>query len=173
MTSSRSWFRKKSTLRLGMTLTELIVVMSMMAVVLSSVTVALAGVTKAVRNQRTADEAAQSAGRLTHQFRSDVHQSQGPIDVTAGKLVCRLPDDIEVTYTLPSPSAASGTIERIEQSGSRILRRRNFPLAAGERASLSSRRADEQLVIELHVDRESKSGGWRVIALAPGREETP
>lgn len=169
---------KKPRFRRGMTLMELIVVLSMMGVTLSSVTIALAGVAKAVRNQRRAEEAAHTAERLVHQFRSDVHQSQGPLEVTATKLVCRLPNAIEVVYTLPSESAGNGTIERIEQSGSRVLRRRSFQLAIGERASFSSSQPDKQQMVELHmvelhVDRESNSGGWRVIAFAHVTERTP
>lgn len=160
--------------RSGTSLLEMMVIISMMAVILPSVTVALAGIAKTVRNQRRAEEAGRIAERLVQQVRSDAHRSQGPIDVAADKMVCRLPGEIEVTYTLPGETAAVAGIERIERSGPRILSRQSFQLAAGERASFSIYGTDELLnapaVIELRFENEVKSRGWRVIAAAPQTE---
>jgi type II secretory pathway component PulJ len=141
--------------RSGVSLVEMLVVITVLTAVLGSVAVTLHVLWRLEAGRRNAAAAAEALSRLSAQLRADAHQAiaiephQADDNLPAG-LALMLPDQTRVVY-----QPKENLVYRTSMSGEATSHRDVFRLAPGLRAAARVAGEEERPVAELEVTRQS------------------
>jgi prepilin-type N-terminal cleavage/methylation domain-containing protein len=133
--------------RMGYSLVEMLVVISVMAVLASCTAVALHGMYRADRAARRELEASASISRLAARLRTDAHAAASA-EVNEGLLTLKLGEAGSVSYEL-----AAGRVERLVRQDDKIEHRDAFRLAVDAAGQWHVAKQEGATFVSLQLER--------------------
>lgn len=139
--------------RRGISLIEMMVVISSLAILLGLSAVMIQLLLRLGSDAQARRSAAASLGRLAEQFRADVHASEAAEIRPAAGLRLKLDRDVVVDYEL-----RTGRIARVESTGGQAVRHESYVLGRHDNAVFERREDGPRRFLALVIAREGGPG---------------
>lgn len=141
--------------RRGISLIEMMVVISCVSILLGLCTVSIQTLWRAAGNGQARRTAAAGLNRLAEQFREDVHAASPPGDGEESNTKLRLVLDDRITIAY---EARTGRVDRIESAGDNVTRRESYVIGRDRSARFERRDDGPRRFLAMVIRHESRKG---------------